>query len=771
MKNSNLKEYIRRGFGVLLIIYCVSPLLAQKQQQIDNLTAFAKVYGYVKYFHPSDEAYTMNWDDFAIYGAEQVEKCKSKKELMATLRKLFKPVAPSINFYEDKARFKFNMDQITPRDLKGYELTYWQHKGVGFNMYVHYENSPYHSVRVNGMMNVREADQYGKLNMTIDAEQYRGKEIKYTAWVKMKEGIRGTGHLRLQVIDSDGATSFHDGMLKRPVKDNEWKQYEIIGKVDSSATTIVLGGALKGKGQMFLDEARLSYKEGEVWLDIPVKDNSFEALVLTSTVNNRGQWSYKGNGYDFDISKEEYQKGKKSAVITFTNKVEQEKGKQIFDYKPEFGELTEKRIGKGMFCSIPLVLYRNDNGTYPAADKKETERLIQDTENVSLQPETLAFRLGNIINTYNVFRHFYPYFDEIDVNWDKELEKALLRCYTDKTENDHLITLQKFTAPLRDGHINISGGSLGNYLPPILWEWIEERLVITDVTEEGVPLKAGDIVTQIDGLDAGEYFEEINSRISAGTKGWRDYVAAYLSLEGKKDSKMVITVNGRDIALVRKSTYHKKGPQSTAWKPEYKYINDSVIYLNITKIKMESINRLMPELEKMKSIICDLRGYPNRNHKFISHLLKVNDTAKSWMRIPEIVYPDQQHLVGYWGNEPFLKRKKPYLGDKQIIFIINGEAISYAETYMCLIEGYKLATIIGQPTAGTDGNYNLFKLPGGYGVKWTGMKMVKLDGSQLHAVGIIPDIYVNKTIEGVKAGKDELLEKAIDMTSGHNSSK
>ena len=50
-----------------------------------------------------------------------------------------------------------------------------------------------------------------------------------------------------------------------------------------------------------------------------------------------------------------------------------------------------------------------------------------------------------------------------------------------------------------------------------------------------------------------------------------------------------------------------------------------------------------------------------------------------------------------------------------------------------------------------------------YNITWTGMKVLKHDGSQHHAIGITPDIYVSKTIEGIKAGRDEVLEKALEL--------
>jgi C-terminal processing protease CtpA/Prc len=104
------------------------------------------------------------------------------------------------------------------------------------------------------------------------------------------------------------------------------------------------------------------------------------------------------------------------------------------------------------------------------------------------------------------------------------------------------------------------------------------------------------------------------------------------------------------------------------------------------------------------------------------------------------------------------------LGDKKIVFITDGSAMSYAESYMGFIDGYNLAPIVGQPTAGTNGNANRFMLPGEIEVNWTGMKVVKHDGSQLHGIGILPDVYVNKTVEGVKEGRDEFLEKALELT-------
>ena len=101
----------------------------------------------------------------------------------------------------------------------------------------------------------------------------------------------------------------------------------------------------------------------------------------------------------------------------------------------------------------------------------------------------------------------------------------------------------------------------------------------------------------------------------------------------------------------------------------------------------------------------------------------------------------------------------------KIAFITDGRAISYAESCMGIIEHYKLGAIVGEPTAGTNGNVNPFGVPGGYTIRWTGMQVLKHDGTQHHGVGILPTVPCSRTIQGIAAGRDELLEKAIEIVT------
>ncbi|HET6244541.1 MAG: hypothetical protein H0V01_09885 [Bacteroidetes bacterium] len=578
-----MKSYLF-AFFFLISLHAYS----QNKQQIEYLKTFSKAYGYVKYFHPSDEASEIEWGKYAIYGAKEVEKCSTKEELLLCLNKLFLPIAPTIKFYDSSIKTDFDPTSVTPINIAGYKQTYWQHNGVSTDM--EYQQGIYKSIRVN--------------------------------------------------------------------------------------------------------------------------------------------------------------KSPKSS------------GKNLFKSNPLFEQAINKDIGSGISCIVPMTLYFNKKGSYPISDGEKKKELDLALQNVEINPEKLELRHGNTINVWNVFQHFYPYFNVVDVNWEKELHTALEKCYSNKTATDFLHTLQEFTAPLQDGHIRVKGGLPGIFRLPVSWEWIENKLVITKVRNEDLDIKPGDIVSKINDQTPEEFFKPIENRISASTKGRLDFIAKHTSVTGYKDTEMQIEVNGRililkheeDLSLIQQP----KNPE------EYKVIEESIIYLNINYITSGTINKIMPELLKAQAIICDLRGYPNSNHDFISHLLKSDDTTKAWMLVPQIIYPNQEKNIGYSQHGWGLKAKKPYLGGK-VIFIIDAQAISYAESYMAYIEGYKLATIVGQPTAGTNGNVNPFKLPGDYKISWTGMKVVKHNGSQLHGIGILPDVYVYKTISGIAQGKDEFLDKAIEI--------
>ncbi len=72
-------------------------------------------------------------------------------------------------------------------------------------------------------------------------------------------------------------------------------------------------------------------------------------------------------------------------------------------------------------------------------------------------------------------------------------------------------------------------------------------------------------------------------------------------------------------------------------------------------------------------------------------------------------------------------------------------------------------TVIGDTTAGADGNVSPINLPGGVFTYFSGIGIYYPDGEDTQRRGVKIDVPVKPTIKAIKEGKDELLEKAIEI--------
>jgi C-terminal processing protease CtpA/Prc len=107
------------------------------------------------------------------------------------------------------------------------------------------------------------------------------------------------------------------------------------------------------------------------------------------------------------------------------------------------------------------------------------------------------------------------------------------------------------------------------------------------------------------------------------------------------------------------------------------------------------------------------------------------------------------------------KNKKYYKG--KIIVLIAETTQSHAEYSTMMLQTIPKTITIGSKTAGADGNISYLNLPGGIRAVYSGIGIYYPDGRETQRVGIIPDIEVKPTIQGIREGRDEILEKAIEV--------
>src|SRR5262249_22787329 len=145
---------------------------------------------------------------------------------------------------------------------------------------------------------------------------------------------------------------------------------------------------------------------------------------------------------------------------------------------------------------------------------------------------------------WNIFEHFYPYFDVVQTDWQQALRAALTSAANDPDEKSFLITLRRMVAQLHDGHGNVYHPSDSiDFAIPVILKWVEGQIVITDVATAGAEgLQPGDVVLKVDGRPSASELSERESLISGATPQWRRFVALEQIRAGAKDSTVTLEV-------------------------------------------------------------------------------------------------------------------------------------------------------------------------------------------------------------------------------------
>lgn len=432
---------------------------------------------------------------------------------------------------------------------------------------------------------------------------------------------------------------------------------------------------------------------------------------------------------------------------------------------PDPGKTFVADLGGGVSCEVPLALYAENNSALPRTAEPEVPKGVRSTPTGNDR----TTRLADVVIAWNVFEHFYPYFDEVKVDWTPVLSQSLTSAATDKSERDFLDTLRKLVAAAKDGHGYVSHMSDSDYAqPPILADWVEGKFVVTVVGPGVSRVQPGDVVVAVDGKPTEEIWKTQEALISGATDQWRRHRSLSTMLAGPVGSSAEIQFKrGGDAPFTVSLTRAAGAPLKEKRPKAIEEIKIGYWYVDLDggRANPDEFKKAVRDLSNAQGIVFDLRGYPNE--VAMEALRRVSDkpiTSALW-NVPKVSKPDHQEMAFDQSRWPLAEPLVPHFRGK-IAFITDGRAISYAESVMGIVENYKLGAIVGEPTAGTNGNVNPFNLPGGYTVIFTGMKVVKHDGTVHHGVGIQPTIPVHRTIAGVAAGKDELLEKALEYVRG-----
>jgi hypothetical protein len=761
----------RRSIAVLAalaiaLVCCLGlhrPLHAEPAvpRQVDNLRAFAKLYGYVRWFHPGDAAAETDWDALARHGVAAVRDAESADDLRRTLEALFVPIAPTVQVYR-QGNPPPRPEVLSPPDAADLDLVAWQHLGVD----VGFERGIYKSRRLHRGAE-SEGSRFGTVTQGIDdATPYRGHEVRLRAAIRAEvEGAGNQGQLWMRVDRASGERGFFSKMADRPVTSSDWSVHEITGTVAGDATAIYFGGLLGGDGMVWLDDFEVAVRGGpeDGWTPVTIDNPGFEDGDGTDRPPGWARGAEDAS-YEYDLVREAPHGGRQALRIGRTPGAPE----TLFAGHAAAGEVVEKPLGRGLVARVPLALHSRNGRTLRPSGAPSPDALRSALAAVSRRPAEAtdpSVRLAGVVIAWNVFEHFYPYFDRIDADWDAVLTEGLRRALADETRADHLDTLRWLTARLEDGHAGVYMDDREPGLLPTPLGVVEGELVVLAVPEEEECVRPGDRLRALDGRPATAELERWRGLLS-GSRWWSTHRALIEMGRGPVDGEAVLTLErGGEEVTCRPRRVPESAVVLSEPRPEpIAELRPGILYADLTRLDDDTLEARLDDLAAAAGVVFDLRGYPRVRPRILRHVAR--ETVRSALfETPRVIYPGGRDVshddAGRWTLPPLT----PHIGGR-VAFLTDGRAISYAESVLGIVEAHGLGEIVGSPTAGANGNINRFVLPGGFPLLFTGMRVRKHDGSPHHLVGILPTVPAGRTLEGVRAGRDEVLEAALERLSG-----
>ena len=719
------------------------------ERQVRNLEAFARLYGWVRWFHPSDEASAIDWDRFAVLGAERVRDVADDTSLRAVLDGLFLPIAPTVRLHAPGER----PEDLSPAPppASQWKTIAWQHLGMGQGQ------PPYLSARLNRPRRESRSEMaagFGTIAQAVPATELRGKRVRLRAAVRAEvEGEGNQAQVWLRVDRPGGTMGFFDNMQDRPIRTPRWAEHEIVGEVAEDAERVVFGCFLTGRGSVWVDAVELAVEAGGEWRTVPIANGDFEAGEEPTG------WRAQAPGYVFEVEREAPFAGR-SALRIHDDSVERDE--PLFAAAPALGDAHEGELVRGLLAHVPLAVPGDEKSTWPPAspDLARLQAELAAIDPARWSGDDWRVRVAAAVIAWNAFQHFYPYFDVVSVDWGAELPKTILGALTASDRRESLDSLRALVAAAQDGHGSVFDPSLGKdhaALPAAL-DVVEGKVVV--VTPEGEsPLRRGDVLLEIDGEDVDALLDAaVEAR--SGSPQWRRHSALWGLGVGPVSQPARVRVE-RDGETRELTVTRGQAPDPRRDLEPAAELGEGVLYVDLTRLEREALQGELRRLPGFRAVIFDMRGYPSGGAEAaLQHLTDTPLQSAIW-QVPQVIHPDHAAPAGWdtsgrWTLPPAEPRFRG-----KVAFLTGPLAISYAESVMGVVEAYGLGEIVGSTTAGTNGNINRVSLPGGYRLIFTGMRVLKHDGSRHHLVGIAPTVPVKRTLAGFRAGRDEELEAAL----------
>ncbi|WP_157995562.1 S41 family peptidase [Peristeroidobacter soli] len=383
---------------------------------------------------------------------------------------------------------------------------------------------------------------------------------------------------------------------------------------------------------------------------------------------------------------------------------------------------------------------------------------------------TREYRLVALFEFWNTIHWFFPYQQLMDRSWNDLLAEYIPRIEAARDALEYHLTIAELATHLQDSHVVVSSPVLddyvGRHVAPLRVKLVENATVIVGMwgaaARQKRTLQIGDAIVSIDGEPVEVRRSRLARYLPASTPQALHRKVDRALLLGPPGSVAVLGVERRDgtkfVARVPRGEVGEPARQT----PSYAVLEQGYGYFDLTRLGPQELDRAFAAVRDTPALILDMRGYPRGIFFELAARLATKPAVAARFERPELHAIEFQTPIARKFTQSIVPDARgAYRG--KVVMLINEDAISQSEHTALFVEAATDVTFIGSPTNGANGDVTSVALPGGIDVRFSGHDVRHGDGRQLQRMGIQPHIVATPTLAGIRSGRDEVLDRAIEF--------
>ncbi len=365
--------------------------------------------------------------------------------------------------------------------------------------------------------------------------------------------------------------------------------------------------------------------------------------------------------------------------------------------------------------------------------------------------------------------YFFPSVGLTDKNWNDVLCEYIPKFLASKSVT---WTTAELIAELSDTHSVMWPNPIYPDLKlPVELGFVEGKLIVTDsrtIPDEEPVFEPGDEIISINGRVPDYFVERARRYIAASNESALLRDAARLA-QRVNDTivNIIVRRDGEEKGVVVSALASGSGSNSRTKQESssYELLSDDVGYIKPDECKKSDHAMIMETFADTEAIIVDMRCYPIEfgMFDFIGDYFIPHTTQHVTWTLPVFSLP------GYYQKFPASMPLSPVSSSNSdyykgcVVVLVDATTQSMGEYAVMAFQAAPDFIVVGSQTAGADGNVVELPLPRDIRTMFSGIGVYYPDGTNAQRAGIRIDHYIEPSVEGIRSGRDEILEKALEI--------